>query len=145
MVKILLATALFALTVNPGWLTNLDTAKQKAKEEHKFILVNFSGSDWCIPCIRLHKEVFSSTAFINYAAANLVLVNADFPRKGKNQLSKEQQKLNDALAERYNPAGNFPYTILLDTDGNKIKVWDGYYDLGTDNFITEIKTATASK
>ncbi|MGI8635558.1 MAG: thioredoxin family protein, partial [Segetibacter sp.] len=27
---------------------------------NKLIVLNFAGSDWCGPCIRLKKEVFSS-------------------------------------------------------------------------------------
>ena len=68
-----------------------------------------------------------------------MLVNADFPRKAKNKLSKVQQALNDKLAEQYNSNGAFPYTILLDPDGNKLKVWDGYYKNGVNSFIDDIK------
>jgi len=142
MSKLLIATALFFFTSNPVWINNLETAKAQAKKENKLILLNFSGSDWCIPCIRLHQEVFDNETFNNYAASNLVLVNADFPRRKKNQLTKEQQALNDALAERYNSKGSFPLTILLDSDGNKIKVWDGYYKDGVENFIREVREAS---
>lgn len=61
------------------WETDIESAKHKAQDEHKFILLNFSGSDWCGPCIRMHKEIFESEEFKNYADRNLVLVNADFP------------------------------------------------------------------
>ena len=124
------------------WLKNIDVAKEQAKKEDKYILLNFSGSDWCIPCMRLEKDIFSADAFTQFAADHLVLVNADFPRKNKNQLSKDQQKMNDALAEKYNPQGSFPFTILLDSNGNKIKIWDGYYKDGPENFVNEIKVIT---
>jgi thioredoxin-related protein len=142
MIKLLLAVYLFTASANPQWLNNLDTAKETAKKEKKLILLNFSGSDWCIPCIKLHDEVFNTEVFVNFAKDNLVLVNADFPRKKKNQLSKEQQSINDKLAEKYNPDGKYPYTLLLDSDGNKIKVWDGYYKNGAGKFIDEIKDIT---
>ncbi|MEI8060167.1 MAG: thioredoxin family protein, partial [Ferruginibacter sp.] len=77
--------------------------------------------------------------FTQYASDNLVLLNADFPRKNKNQLSKEQQKINEALAEKYNPQGSFPFTLLLDSNGNKLKVWDGFYKDGVTNLVAEIK------
>ena len=85
------------------------------RKEHKFILLSFSGSDWCGPCIRLHKEVFGSNAFEQLANEKLILVNADFPRYKKNQLSVSQQKINDALAEKYNKKGEFPLTVLLNS------------------------------
>jgi thioredoxin-related protein len=140
MIKLCLATALFFTTVfaPTPWLNNLNKAEQLAKTENKLILLNFSGSDWCIPCIKLRNDIFNSDAFTQYAKDKLVLVNADFPRNKKNELSKEQQKENDALAAKYNPEGRFPFTILLDSNGNKLKVWDGYYSNGPDNFVDEI-------
>ena len=140
MIRFFLIIALFlspTLTPSP-WMTNLDNAKQAAKSENKLILLNFSGSDWCIPCMKLRTDIFNSDAFMQYAKDNLVLLNADFPRKMKDQLTKEQQKENDALAAKYNPEGRFPFTILLDSNGNKLKVWDGYYSNGPENFVNEI-------
>jgi len=98
------------LSTTPGWLTNLDDAKKQAKAERKYILLNFSGSDWCGPCIQLAKNVFRTETFVKYAAENLVLVNADFPRQKKHQLDPKQKALNDALAEKYNKHGAFPLT-----------------------------------
>lgn len=122
-----------------GWETDIDSAKHKAQDEHKFILLNFSGSDWCGPCIRMHEEIFESNDFKNYAERNLVLVNADFPRLKKNQLSKEQQKKNDALAEKYNSKGIFPLTLLLAADGTVIQTWEGMPDKPVDQFVKQVK------
>ena len=72
---------------------NLEQAEQEARKEHKLIILNFSGSDWCGPCIRMHKEIFESENFRQYANDNLIMVNADFPRMKKNQLPKDQQKI----------------------------------------------------
>lgn len=109
-----------------NWHYNFEEAKQIAQKEHKHILLNFSGSDWCGPCIRLHKEIFENESFQAFAAKNLVLVNADFPRLKKNQLPAAQQKINDAIAEKYNSKGSFPLTLLLDENGKLLKEWDGY-------------------
>lgn len=132
---LLLATHLGAL---PLWMTDFNKAKQKAGEEHKVIMLSFSGSDWCIPCIRLHKEIFDSKDFTSFAEENLVLVNADFPRLKKNQLSKEQTHLNETLADQYNPEGKFPYTVLIDQDGKVLKSWYGCPDESPRNFIEEV-------
>ena len=61
-----------------SWLNNLDEAKQLAKAKHEFILLNFSGSDWCGPCIKMHDEIFEPDVFRQYADTHLILVNADF-------------------------------------------------------------------
>ena len=123
------------------WGTDFEKAKQTATQEHKYILLSFSGSDWCGPCIRLHKEVFENEAFKKMAESNLVLINADFPRQRKNQLSKELQKQNDHLADLYNADGIFPVTILLKPDGKIIKKWLGYPPLSPEEFVGQIKAA----
>jgi len=125
----------------PGWGTDYEHAKETAKQENKYILLNFSGSDWCGPCIRMHDEVFGSDAFKQVAGNNLVLVNADFPRLKKNQLSKEQQKQNDHLADLYNQKGSFPLTVLLSADGKVIKEWAGFPEGGAGQFVNEVKAA----
>lgn len=128
------------LFTGSGWENDFETARQKAKEQHRLILLEFSGSDWCGPCIRFRKEVLETTEFTSFADQHLVLLNADFPRLKKNQLSKEQQKKNDKLADRYNPEGIFPMTVLLDEEGKKLKAWEGYPDLTAAGFIQQLKT-----
>jgi thioredoxin-related protein len=39
-----------------NWLTDFDKAKEQAKKENKSIVMVFSGSDWCAPCIKLDKD-----------------------------------------------------------------------------------------
>jgi thioredoxin-related protein len=108
------------------WGNNLEYAKEKAATEHKLILLNFSGSDWCAPCIMLKKQVFSSDEFQSFADERLVLLRADFPRLKKNKLPDDELKRNEALAEKYNPDGNFPFTVLINPTGEVIKSWNGY-------------------
>lgn len=121
------------------WETDIEVAKKKAKQEHKFVLLNFSGSDWCGPCIRLHDEIFESSNFKNFADSNLVLINADFPRKKKNQLPAEQKSKNNSLADKYNPQGIFPYTVLLDESGKVLKTWEGFPNKTSTQFTAQIK------
>lgn len=125
----------------PVWLTDFSKAQEEAKRSHKAILLSFSGSDWCLPCIKMRKTIFETAAFESYAATSLILVNADFPRLRKHKLEKEQQKSNDALAERFNPSGKFPYTLVIDENGKVMKSWDGYANESPENFITEVKAA----
>lgn len=120
------------------WLGNFNKAKIDATKEHRLILINFSGSDWCGPCIKLKKEIFESSAFENYAANNLVLVRADFPREKKNKLDEEQVKRNEILADKYNPEGTFPKTLLVDEQGKILKEWDGFPNESPEKFILQI-------
>jgi len=135
---VIIITLLFATGVT--WSGDFSTAQQQARQEHKLIIINFSGSDWCGPCIRLRKEILESATFEGYAAEHLVLVRADFPRQKKNQLSKEQVKLNEALADKYNPDGKFPYTLVVDENGKVLKSWDGFPDETPEQFVNQIAT-----
>lgn len=142
--KLLLIYIMMPLTMGVSWLGNFETARTDAKQEHKLILINFSGSDWCGPCIRLRKEILESSDFETYATGHLVLVRADFPRQKKNQLSKDQVKLNEALADIYNKDGKFPYTLLVDENGKVLKSWDGFPDETPEQFVKQIRD-TAQK
>ncbi|MFY7825765.1 MAG: thioredoxin family protein [Flectobacillus sp.] len=132
----------FLLSFASEWKTDFASAKQEATQSHKYILLNFSGSDWCVPCIRMKKDVFETNLFQNFANEKLVLVRADFPRLSKNKLSAQQTEHNEALAEKYNPEGKFPFTLLIDSNGKVIKAWDGYTNTSPEDFIAQINKIT---
>ncbi|OYQ38058.1 thiol-disulfide isomerase [Flavobacterium cyanobacteriorum] len=134
----------FVALIPLQWGTDLDMAKKAAKEKNQMILLYFSGSDWCAPCIATRKEYFESESFAQMAKDNLVLVNADFPRRKKNQLSAEQVSKNNAMAEKYNKEGNFPYTLLLDADGKIIKGWKGKPEVPVEKWVNEVKAVCKS-
>ena len=127
------------LLMSADWKTDFTRAKEEAKKNNKFILLCFSGSDWCIPCIKTRKEIFDKETFQKFAETDLVLVNADFPRLKKNCVSKELAKQNEALAEQYDKAGVFPYVLLLNADGQVLKEWKGYQGVSSEVFIAQIK------
>jgi thioredoxin-related protein len=130
--------AYLMLPVILTWSTDFNKAKTEALSSKKLILLSFSGSDWCIPCIKMKKEIFQSDAFEKFAADNLVLVNADFPRLKKNQLSQTQTKQNEDLADKYNQEGTFPCTVLMDANGKALKRWDSLPKLTPEAFTKEI-------
>lgn len=137
--KLVLLFGVSLLLMSSGWRTDFDKARADAKRDHKLILLKFSGSDWCLSCIKMDNEVFGKETFSNFAAANLELVNADFPRTKKNQVERSIAEQNDALANRYNSDGHFPYVVLLDAEGKVLKTWDGYSGEKPETFIQQIK------
>jgi thioredoxin-related protein len=139
MTKVVVFTILMVRLFSPGWHYNMQEAKQLAQKEHRHILLNFSGSDWCGPCILLRKEILDDPAFLQMADTSLVLVNADFPRKKKNQPSPEQQRLNDQMADQYNSQGQFPLTLLLNADGKVLRRWEGYPSMKLKDFSEEVQ------
>ena len=100
------------------WQTDFTKAKKIATKENKTIVLVFQGSDWCAPCIKLDREVWSTDEFKAYAKEHFVMLQADFPRKKSNTLDAEQQEKNNKLAEMYNRKGFFPLVVVLDKKGN---------------------------
>ncbi len=99
------------------WETDLEIASLTTKASGKFMLLDFSGSDWCGWCIKLEKEVFSQNAFKDFAEKNLVCVLVDFPRK-KMQTGELKQQNRD-LATKYGIQG-YPTIIILSPDGEPV-------------------------
>ncbi|MCB0574042.1 MAG: thioredoxin family protein [Saprospiraceae bacterium] len=110
--------------------------KQANTDTAKYVLLVFSGSDWCIPCIRLEKTLLSDSAFLQFAETRLDIVRADFPQRKK--LPPEQVRSNEALAERYNPEGIFPKLLLLGPD-HAVMATLQWKDLDTPEFIDQIR------
>ena len=133
-----LSLSTLLMTNAPVWLTNFDIAKKEATQANKHILLNFSGSDWCIPCRKMKEDLFADTAFVQYAHNNLILVNADFPRNKKNKLEDNLLQRNEQLAAQYNPNGYFPLTVLLDSTGKVLKTWEGKPKGNAQDFIGAI-------
>ena len=112
-----LLSVLFSAAVQgQQWEEDFEMAQEKAVLEEKKLLLVFSGSDWCIPCIRLEKEVWQDTVFLAYAKEKLVLYRADFPKRKKNQLPQALKEKHDNLAAQYNPKGYFPWVIVFGED-----------------------------
>jgi thioredoxin-related protein len=117
------------------WQTDLPAAQAQAKKEGKKIVMDFTGSDWCPWCIKLHKEVFSTPEFTEYAKKNLVLVIVDFPRS--KEQSAELKKANQALQVKYKIEG-YPTVIVLNSDGKKVGEL-GYEAGGPKPFIARVE------
>tara|TARA_R110002167_G_scaffold108398_11_gene276823 strand:+ start:215 stop:649 length:435 start_codon:yes stop_codon:yes gene_type:complete len=120
------------------WETNYDQAVARALESKHNIILVFSGSDWCAPCIKLDKNIWQSQAFQSYAKENWVLLRADFPRKKSNKLSEKQMALNAELADKYNKNGHFPLVVVLDPSGNVLGE-TSYKNISPNEYVALLK------
>ena len=118
-----------------AWSTDLKKAQEEAKANHKLLLLDFTGSDWCGYCFQLDKAILSQQQFKDYADKNLVLVEIDFPRR-KAQ-SVEVQRQNQELAEHYQIEG-FPTLVVLNGDGKTVWRYEGLYTGGIAAFLAEL-------
>jgi thioredoxin-related protein len=122
---------------NLNWQDNLETALQKAKTENKAVLVNFTGSDWCVWCQKLSTEVFSKSEFEDYAKDNLILVKLDFPRNIEQ--SAETKMYNNQLMQRFGVEG-FPTILLFNSQGQKV-LQTGYQPGGSVSYVNHLKSS----
>jgi thioredoxin-related protein len=124
-------------TPSASWLIDYKKAQEEAKSNSKFMLLNFTGSDWCPGCIMLRRDVFDSDQFRDYASKNFVLVEVDFPR-GKLQ-RPEVAEQNQTLAERFG-IQVFPTVVILNSEGKKVGVLLGYDPSeGAKGYIAELE------
>ncbi|MEN8764948.1 MAG: thioredoxin family protein [Wenyingzhuangia sp.] len=139
--KLLLSFFVFTLFAFSGysqnWFTNFEEAKAIAVKEGKPILLVFQGSDWCAPCIKLDREIWSTDVFKNYARAHYVMVQLDFPRRKKNALPKAQAEVNGKLFEIYNRNGIFPFVAILNSQGELLGE-KSYKKTTVEKYINEI-------
>ncbi len=122
-----------------GWETDVDAAIERAKKENKAVMLEFTGSDWCPPCIKMSKEVFSKEEFVKEASKDFVLVHLDFPKKDKALAEK-----NQPLLEKYNVAG-FPTIVLLDSNGKPFSHFPATKYPELKKFLDGIKLALENK
>jgi thioredoxin-related protein len=120
-----------------NWQTNYQTAAEQARAVQKAMIVVFSGSDWCAPCIKLDRNVWQSEAFAK-ASKNWIIYKADFPKKKQNQLPTEIKKQNEKLAEKFNPNGIFPLVVMIQPDG-KVVGQLSYEAITAEAYIDKIK------
>lgn len=116
-----------------NWITNLEEAKKNAIKNNKYILIEFSGSDWCPPCKRLNEEVFLTDEWKSWSKNNVVCVLIDSPLKG---LDPSDLKYNQKIAKLYD-IKYFPTIVITDKEGNE-KFRTGYIPGGVSVFINQL-------
>ncbi len=122
------------------WLTDFEEAQRAARDAGRPVLINFTGSDWCGWCVRLKNEVFSRAEFQRYAAANLVLLEIDFPRRI--EVPEEVLEVRRALAREYGVRG-YPTILLVDAEG-EVLGRTGYRRGGASAYVEHLKELLSS-
>ncbi|MBK1831312.1 thioredoxin family protein [Verrucomicrobiaceae bacterium R5-34] len=137
------ALALTALAgtalADKGWLTEVDAGIAQAKKENKAVMVEFTGSDWCPPCIMMHKKVFSKSEFVSKASEKYVLVKIDIPNK-----DKELKKKNTKVLQKYGVRG-VPTVILFDAEGQEFNRFTASQFPDVDKFLAHLDSALEKK
>ncbi|MFT6178761.1 MAG: thioredoxin-related protein [Akkermansiaceae bacterium] len=124
------------------YLTDFEAAKKKAVADKKPLLVKFTGSDWCPPCIKLQKEVFSKSSFKKAVEKDFVVVVLDYPRKKK--LPKDQTAANKKVAKKYG-LKSYPTVMLMDSKGKVFKSMSGYNGAGAKAYLKSVQDSLKAK
>jgi thiol-disulfide isomerase/thioredoxin len=122
-----------------GWETDVDAAITLAKKEQKAVMIEFTGSDWCPPCIMMEKEVFSKEEFVKKASEDFILVYVDFPRG-----DKELAEKNKPIGERFEITG-YPTVILLDSEGEEFDRFSASSFPEVDKFLNKLSLSLEYK
>ena len=134
--SLILATA---ATAGASWMTDIDSALAKAKKEKKNVLVEFTGSDWCPPCIMMDKKVFSKSEFTDAAKKDFILVKIDIPNK-----DKTLKKKNSKVMKKYSVRG-VPTVLLFGDDGTEFTRFTASRYPSVEQFLAHLKEALEKK
>lgn len=123
------------------WESDFSTAQKAAADSGKNIVLVFSGSDWCAPCIKLERDVWEQAEFVEAAQADFVFYKADFPRRKANKLAADVSARNASLAEQYNTRGAFPLVVVLSPEGELLGQ-TGYKKVSPEAYAVLLKSFT---
>ena len=138
----LIAAAAVGIANAGDYLTDFEAAKKKAETDKKPLLVKFTGSDWCPPCIKLNDEVFSKSSFKKAVEKDFVVVVLDFPRKKK--LPEEESAANKKVAKEYS-LKSYPTVMLMDSKGKVFKSMSGYAGGGVEAYLKGLKKSLRAR
>jgi len=129
-----LVLSLAPARADDGWTEDFANAKATAAKENRDLLIEFTGSDWCPPCMQLHETVFSKDAFKTGAQKNFVLVKIDFPQEKEQSAAVKAQ--NEKLQKEYNIEG-FPTVILADAAARPYAT-TGFEEVGPAEYLANL-------
>jgi protein disulfide-isomerase len=124
------------------WIENYAVAKAKAEAQKKDLLINFTGSDWCIWCVRLEKGVFSKAFFKTHAPEDFVFAKIDFPQKTKQskELAAQNKGLKSEFSSKYGKEfqfRGFPTVYVADAGGTPYGI-TGYKDMTPEEYVDHL-------
>ena len=126
-----------AAVIDDSWTEDVAAALRQAQRERKDVLMLFTGSDWCPPCIRLEKEILSQSEFLNEITRDFVLVKLDFPRNSPQAESITEQ--NQEWSRQFG-VNAFPTLFLLDYQAKPFAI-AGFSDDSVANYVKMLQTS----
>ena len=90
-----------------------------AKEQGRDIMLEFTGKEWCPPCIHLRTKIMETAEFEQAVGDKYVLVEVIFPRlpSAVAAIPEEQRNANEKLLTHHRIETGLPTVLLLDAEG----------------------------
>ena len=107
-----------------------NAALEKAKQEGKMLFVDFYA-DWCGPCKKMAKEVFTQGMIGDYFNAKFVSVKIDTENPANRQVVKQYK------------VTSMPTLVFVNAEGKLVAQSTG--SLGSDDFLKMAKVATGDE
>ncbi len=122
--SIALAACVAPCFAEGAWIhDDIELARKQAGG--KCLLIEFTGSDWCLPCNKLRREVLTRPGFEAEASKDFVLLELDYPRMKEQPAAVKEA--NRKLADEYGIEA-FPTVIFTDSLGRPLGSFVGVKD-----------------
>lgn len=121
------------------WLTDYAAAVQQAEAEGKYILIDFTGSDWCTVCVKLRRSVLDQADFAAEARKKCVFLEVDLPQR--KAMDAKLRAANEALCKRYR-VDAFPTIMIINSRGEVLGGFAGDVG-GVKNALACVEAAAA--
>lgn len=126
-----------------GWGEDFEQGLAAAKAEGRCVLVEFTGSDWCPPCMYVRRKVLPSPEFKSFTEKyRPVLVELDFPR-GKGKVAPEVRELREQISQRYG-VDAYPTMLVLDARGYPYAKVEGA-GMSVEEYMADLQEAMERK
>lgn len=99
------------------WTTDLKAAYKKARKTGKFVLISFTGSDWCTACNAQKQKAFNTTEFAEWANKRFIPVEINMPRNVKLVGGEANFVKNQLVCDQF-AIKTFPTVFVVLGDGS---------------------------
>ena len=122
------------------WTDDIDGAFRAAADSGKPVFIDFTGSDWCGWCKLADRNIFSTSAWADFAD-EVICLKVDFPRNGRPDVMTMNRR--EQLAKAFGVEG-FP-TLVLATADRKALAQFSAGRKGAKEFIDEVRRVLPAK